>query len=510
MIHRVTRWNGAVAATVVLGAAGVAANAAGLLVAAAVPLTYVAYGALATAPPLESNVATTRELDATAVPPGQPVTVTLTVANTGERVLPDVRVVDRVPERLRVLDGTPRGVATLRPGEELTLMYRVLARRGSFAFGPPRVRSRGFAASVLATADVPPAGDDRLVCRLDADAPPLADRASGYAGQVATDDPGEGTEFHSTREYVPGDPMARVDWRHYAKHGELATIAYRAHRVADVVLVLDVRAPTRAVAGPGHPSGLELCGYAATRALAELAGAGQEVGVAVLGGSGAVADRWLPPGAGRAHRAQARAVLRRAVDAAQAPERSPSGEDGGSGPESGAGSAARDRAASEIGSRTAPGIDGRVEVGAADGPTDAEAADRPVQVESGDGTGTCTDAAMADEAREIAARLSPGTQVILCSPVLDEGPLAALDVFGAFGLARSLLAPDVVADNTVSGQLATVRRRTWLARCQASGARVVDWRRGTPLLVALDAAFAAEGALGGEQTRAADGRSGWS
>lgn len=423
MRHRVARWNGGVAAAVVLAAVGVGTGTGALFVAAAVPLAYVAYGALATTPSAEEAVETTREVSRTTVPPGRPVTVTLTVRNASERVLPDVRVVDRVPGPLRVLDGSPRGAATLRPGESTTVSYRVLAKRGAFSFDPPRVRVRSLAASAVSTADVPVAGDDRLTCRLDADLPPLAEQGAGYAGQLATDRPGEGVEFHSTREYVPGDPTARIDWRHYAKRDELATVNYREHRAADVVLVVDARPPSRVVAGPGHPSGVELSAYAATRALAELSRAGHEVGVALLG----VADApWLAPDDGTRHRARARAAIRRAADVADADDRS--------------------------GDPTAP----------------------------------------ADAARELVDRVAPDTQVLLFSPLLDDGPVEALDVWGATGLARGAIAPDVLADNTVSGQLVGIRRHERLARCQRAGVRAVDWRRGTPLLLALDHALAAE------------------
>lgn len=427
MSHRVTRWNGAVAAAVLLAVSGVVVRSASLFVAAVVPLSYVAYGALSAVPAVTESVTVRRELEPTTVPPGEPVDVTVTVENTGERVLPDLRVVDRVPGPLRVLDGTPRAVGTLRPGERLTLEYRVLAKRGEFDFAPPLVRGRSLAASAVSTAAPDPAGEDRLVCRLDADSPPLDERASGYAGQLATDHPGQGVEFHSTREYDPGDPATRIDWRHYAKRGDLATVNFREHRAADVVLVVDAREPGRVVAGPGHPSAVELCAYAATRSLAELSRAGHEVGVAVVGVDG---EPWLPPGGGRDHRARARALVGSAADAAAA----------------------------------ADGSDER------------------------DEDGDCEP--FAAVARRLADRVSPGTQVLLFSALLDEAPVSALDIWGADGLSRGVVTPNVLAENTLGGQLSGVRRHERLARCRATGARAVDWRRGTPLPLALDAALA--------------------
>ena len=423
MRHRVTRWNGGVAAAVVLAAVGAGTGTAALFVAAAVPLAYVVYGASATVPAIEETVVASREISPSTVPPGRPVEVTLTVRNTSGRVIPDVRVVDRVPDPLRVLDGTPRGAAALRPGETMTVTYRVLAKRGDFEFGAPRVRVRSLAASAIATAGVVPGGDERLSCRLDADIPPLAEQGSGYVGQLATDRPGEGVEFHSTREYVPGDPTARIDWRHYAKRDELATVNYRENRAADVVLVVDARPSSRVVAGPGHPSGVELSAYAATRALFELSRAGHDVGVALLGVGG---DTWLAPDSGHHHRAHARAAIRRAADVAAVDDRSDDVED------------------------------------------------------------------PASLARTVVESARPDTQVLLFSPLLDDGPIAALDVWSATGMACGTVVPDVLADNTVSGQLVGIRRYERLARCQRAGIRTVDWRRGTPLLLALDAALAAE------------------
>lgn len=423
MRHRVARWNGGVAAAVVLAAVGAGTGTAALFVAAAVPLAYVVYGASATVPAIEGTAVASREISPSTVPPGRPVEVTLTVRNTGERVLPDVRVVDRVPDPLRVLDGTPRGASTLRPGETVTVTYRVLAKRGDFEFGAPRVRARSLAASAVATSGLVPEGDERLSCRLDADVPPLAEQGSGYAGQLVTDRPGEGVEFHSTREYVPGDPTARIDWRHYAKRDKLATVNYREHRAADVVLVVDARPPSRVVAGPGHPSGVELSAYAATRALSELSRAGHDVGVALLGVGG---ETWITPDGGHQHRARARAAIRRAADVAATDDRSDDVED------------------------------------------------------------------PASLARTVVERTGADTQVLLFSPLLDDGPVGALDVWGATGLARGAVVPDVLADNTVSGQLVGIRRYERLVRCQRAGVRTVDWRRGTPLPFALDAALATE------------------
>jgi len=92
------------------------------------------------------------------------------------------------------------------------------------------------------------------------------------------------------------------------------------------------------------------------------------------------------------------------------------------------------------------------------------------------------------DARALLARLPPGAQVVLASPLLDDAPVEAVETWRAAEVPVTVIAPDVVAENTVSGQQTQLRRRTRLARARSVGARSVDWRRGTPLAVVLEAA----------------------
>lgn len=422
-VRRTVRWSGALAAAAFLAVSGVAASNLVLLLSATVPLVYVAYGAVSTTPDT-TDLRVRRDISESPVPPGQQVDVTVTVENTGEGTLPDVRVVDAVPDSLAVVDGSPRGAAALGSGEELTVEYSLAAKRGDYTFERLRIRLRGFGAGAVTTTAVEPQGDDRLACRLDADAPPIEEQGDRYAGQLTTDDPGEGIEFHSTREYRPGDTVQRIDWRHYAKRGDLATINYRERHAATVVLVVDARAACRVVAGPGRPTAVELDAYAATRALTDLLSTGHEVAVAVVGtdGDGPAGLRWLPPGGGRHQRALAMDAFEDAVEA----------------------------------------------------------------------TASLPEWVVRDQIRQIGVLAPPRSQILLFSPLLDDLPVEAIETWGTFDHARSVLAPDVLTHNTVTGQFEAVRRRTRLARSQKSGARTVDWRRGTPLPIVLEYAFAAE------------------
>lgn len=425
MSRRAVRWQAAILATLVLAAVGMANRSGTLLLAAAVPLVYVGYGAV-TAVSSPAAVAISRSVDPGTAPPGSLVEVTVTVSNEGEGTLSDLRVVDAVPPELAVVDGSPRAGLTLEPGAEATLTYTLVARRGEYEFDRPACRLRDSSATHVASLDVAPDGDDKLICSLDADAPPVTSEGREYVGNLTTDDPGRGIEFHSTREYHHGDPAARIDWRHYAKQGSLATVNYDRRVSATVVLTVDARPVNRAVPAPGRPSAIELTAYAATQALAELLQQGHEVGVAVLGldGDGPGGLCWLAPGSGSEQRTRGTTLIETAIDGDPAPAR--------------------------------------------------------------------TD----EQVRKMVELAPPGSQATLFTPLLDDGPVATVRTLAAFDLPVTLLSPEVLADNTVSGRFESVRRRTRLAACQATGVRTIDWRRGTPLQVVLEQAFVAGARLG--------------
>jgi len=422
MRRRRVRWRGAVAAALVLAVAGVWNRSATLLLGAAIPLVYVAYGTLSTVDS-PSDLVVSRAVDPTPAPPGRPVTVTLTVTNGGDRTLSDLRVVDGVPDDLQVVDGSPRAGTALDPGESCTVEYTVVARRGEYEFAPPRVRLRSGGAGMVATAEPAPSGDERLVCRLDADAPPLAERGDDFVGRLTADRPGRGVQFHSTREYRRGDAADRIDWRGYAQRGELATVEYERWVSTTVVVVLDARERNRVAAGPGRPTAVERSAYATVRTVTALLRAGHDVGLAVVGrqARGPAGLDWTEPGTGSGHRSRLIASVERAVE---------------------------------------------------------------VDVE------TPVDATY--QFRKVAELAGPRAQLLLVSPLLDGRPVEAVETWASLGRARTVLSPDVVSATTVGGQLDGTRRRTRLARCQSTGARTVDWRRGTPLALALEYALEVE------------------
>ena len=303
--RRTERWRGVSALALVAGAAGVLANQPALVVAGTVGIAFAAL-ARAAGPP-EIEVALERTVSDADPDPDDSVTVTVDVTNTGESILPDLRLIDGVPPALDVASGSPRLGTALRPGESATLSYDVTATRGNHAFEPALAVAR----------DV--SGTAERARRVRADATPIAcvpslksagelplrAQTTGQPGRVLTEIGGSGVAFHTTREYRPGDPLSRIDWNGLAKTGELATVDFREERAASVVLLIDAREEAYRAPGPDAESAVERSVRAAGALYDALTDEENRVGIAALSPE----PCWLAPGAGTAHRARVRELL---------------------------------------------------------------------------------------------------------------------------------------------------------------------------------------------------------
>jgi uncharacterized repeat protein (TIGR01451 family) len=300
-------WHGIGAAALAAIGTGVLAERPAVVLVGVVGIAYAAYARSATPP--EPTLSLERNVDPADPDPGETVTVSLTVTNDGDRLLPDVRLVDGVPPVLSVVDGTPRLGTALRPGASATVTYAVEAQRGRHEFGQAQVVVRNLAGTAEREEGLAGETETPVTCvpALEPVGEPLALRSqpTQYTGQVDTTSGGEGVEFFATREYRSGDPMARIDWNRHARTGDLATLEFREERAATAVLVID-RDETAAVGPePRGETAIQRSVDGASRAFTTLLADGNRVGIAALGAT----DCWLPPGAGDAHRAKAQELL---------------------------------------------------------------------------------------------------------------------------------------------------------------------------------------------------------
>ena len=429
------RWGVGLVGTLALTTLGLLFASPVLLTGAVIPLTYVLYGILSTVPS-DATIAIERSFGRPDPAPGEAVAVTLTVENAGESVLPDVRIIDGVPDELAVTEGSPRTALALSPGESRTLTYTVVAKRGEYSFTDPTVRLRSLAASERESRTIVARGGTTLTGANTVTDPPVGNATLPRAGTLPTDSGGSGLEFYATRQYQSGDPMNRIDWRHYAKTGEFITIQYRQEQAIRTVLVVDARPVGRVTPLPGYPTGAELSAYAAERLYDALGQAGVVAGVTAVGvGQGDLGGLvgpdglpWVPPDAGANRRKRARKVLRGIQDVA-----------------------AEDATAAESRPPTATAADG--------------------------GSDQLT--------RRLLARLPPNAQVVLATPLMDNWPVTFARALAVRGFPQMVVTPDIAGSETHGQQVTAIQRRLRIRELEGVGATTVSWDLEQPIDYAL-------------------------
>ena len=104
--------------------------------------------------------------------------------------------------------------------------------------------------------------------------------------------PGDGTEFHGIREFVPGDRQRAINWPATTRRGRLQVNTFAAERSQDVVLLVDATSDV----GPPGESALDLGLRGAAGAARAYLNGRDRVGVITYQWGGA---HWLAPSLGR-------------------------------------------------------------------------------------------------------------------------------------------------------------------------------------------------------------------
>lgn len=408
---RIARWQGAVVGALALTLLGLLAGRAALVLVAVVAIGMTVVGIVASTP--TGAVRVERSLDEETPRPGVPVTVTLTVHNEADRVLPDVRVVDDVPGDVTVVRGTTAFATALGPGRSATHTYEIAPPRGEFRFGDVVVRQRNLPGSVSEERSAEVDGITEFTCETLLDSIPLRDQTIQYVGETPTDEGGTGIEFYSIREYRPGDPLSQIDWNRLARTGTLSTVEYREERAVTVVFLVDDRLSAHVASPWDGPDSFDLTLYAASRGIVASLNEGNPTGVATLTGE------WVPPGEDDYTRRQAEEAL-----AAAEPGQASVATDGG-----------------------------------------------PFQ--------------------RLLGRLPRNAQLVVCTPVADDGVVDVVDRFVSRGHGVSVLSPDVAtdigdADPTVGTDVAALQRANRLRALRGLDAAVADWQLDEPIMIELE------------------------
>ncbi|KZX48048.1 DUF58 domain-containing protein [Haloarcula sp. K1] len=427
-----TQRNVGVSAALVAGGAGIVTGNPAVFMVAAVALVYAAYQAAIGDP--EPTLTVERHVEPADPVPRSEVTVTLTLTNDGDATLPDVRVLDGVPERLEVVDGSPRFGTHLEAEASGSVTYTVEARRGDHAFTDVAVVCRNLTGTVEFAEQV--AVETTLSCSASVDTVPLSGQTLSQSGRVPTDAGGNGLAFYAIREHQSSDPMNRVDWNRLAKTNELATVEFKETRAATVITLVDSRHP---VAGEtGTPTAVQFCAYAAQQVGSALLDMDNRVGAAVYDSC-----ETLQPSANRAQEQRLEAFLEGTVNGAAT---------GSSG--------ARGSSLLDTGTRTRrmqspTGMTDRY--GIADGGDAVATLDRSIPSES---------------------------QVVFCTPLLDDRAADAAKRLAAYGHAVTVVSPDMTTGDSPGSTVERIDRTARLDNLRGR-VRVVDWTPAEPLAKAL-------------------------
>ncbi|MFD1645858.1 DUF58 domain-containing protein [Haloarchaeobius litoreus] len=435
------RWNVGFTVALVTGTLGLLVQNTVVFSAAAIGLCYAVYGYASRPPTLDLDVE--RTVADTSPMPGDEVEVTVTVRNAADEPLADLRILDGVPETLGVVEGSPRHMTGLQPDETETFTYTVKVRRGVHEFGDPTAIARNVSGSVEVTETVPL--QSRLSCHAPVEDMHLADQTIPYPGRVETDSTGSGIEFHSIRQYHHSDPMNRIDWREFARSGELRTVEFRTDQAATIVVVVDTRREARVSRRPEEPDGVELGTYAAGRIAGHLLDAGNRVGLAQYGSS----LGYLRPGTGEAQAARIRTNLD-IQSVTSIPVRG-------------------------TGSATDPGSDDS---------DDGDSAPSPGETDIG-GRAATDGGWRVDWLRR---RVPNGAQVVFVSPLLDDAPLDLLKRLRASGHALRVVSPDVTSTETPGSVVESIKRQQRLSALRNRTTDVIEWSPDEPLYAAIERA----------------------
>ncbi|HUR68210.1 MAG TPA: DUF58 domain-containing protein [Candidatus Thermoplasmatota archaeon] len=235
-----------------LVAAGVASRSAGALGTGLVFLSFVVVNRLLFRG--SDEIISERQVDLHRVFEGERTQVELRLTNPGDRLL-FLEVRDRLPRQLAVESGQAYDLLALPSGAVDDLKYEVKAPLlGVYEIGPTDLRledpfglfyeERHTEASHTLWV-LPRAEDLRKAALLSTLPMPLM-------GDHQVNRPGDGFDFFSIREYVPGDTLRSVNWKASARSSKLLVNQMMRTTAAEVTLFVDARGIT--LAGPEDQS----------------------------------------------------------------------------------------------------------------------------------------------------------------------------------------------------------------------------------------------------------------
>ncbi len=172
--------------------------------------------------------------------------VGVTVGNDGAAIV-HLRLFDPPQAGMRIMEGKTQPSVALRAGEAASVKYTFQSERGSFAWKTVRAVVSDPFGLIETGLELPAEAEIQVPPELRKFRPfPLRPQHTLHsAGPIPARLAGSGANFWGVREYHPGDPLRRLDWRLTARHpGQFFTKEFEQEEIADIGLILDARRKT--------------------------------------------------------------------------------------------------------------------------------------------------------------------------------------------------------------------------------------------------------------------------
>ncbi|MCP2502973.1 MAG: DUF58 domain-containing protein [Candidatus Thalassarchaeaceae archaeon] len=191
-----------------------------------------------------SDLEINREVSAVNVYKGDDINVILKIKNKSYRRTQQLEVFDNVPHEMKMRKGVNLMRLNLGPGQTTTIRYTVRCPlRGHYTIGPTSIRYRNAFNLFVSETSVEDRSDITVFPQVRdvEEALIRSDVPKMYTGATTLKTPGQGMEFYALREYFPGDSFRSINWKAFARTGELMVNEKTRDAVTDVFIILDTR-----------------------------------------------------------------------------------------------------------------------------------------------------------------------------------------------------------------------------------------------------------------------------
>ena len=190
------------------------------------------------------DIQVVRTLSADNLYKGDDLYVELEITNPSWRRTQQLEIYDNVPHEMKLRSGLNYMRVNLGPGETTRVRYVLRCPlRGHYSIGPISIRYRD-SFNLFSQEMYVDHRSDLIVfpqVREIEEAMVRSRTPKMYTGATTLRPPGPGTEFFSLREYVPGDPFKIINWKAFARTGQLIVNEKCRDAVTDVFILVDSR-----------------------------------------------------------------------------------------------------------------------------------------------------------------------------------------------------------------------------------------------------------------------------